>query len=309
MEREILFRMNSPFREEFRIQAFRFGKGEKTIAIVGSIRGDEVQQQFICSQVVKNLLEIEARGGIKPGHEILVVPSVNHFSMNINKRFWAMDNTDVNRMFPGYDKGETTQRIAHALFEEVKQYKYGIQLASFYLPGEFIPHVRMMNTGYQDRELAKHFGLPYVLESDAKPYDTALLNYNWQVFGTQAFSVYSGATDSVHKSSAKVAWLSVLRFLHKMEIIDNPMHEGYNSTMITDSDQVTVKSDCGGILYPFKDAHQEVKEGDLLAKILDPFTGETLSEILAPAKGMVFFAYEKPLVSENTVLYKIVTYK
>lgn len=308
MEREIIFRMNSPFREEFRIQGFRFGKGEKTIAIVGSIRGDEVQQQFICSQIVKNLMEIEANRGILPGHEILVIPSVNHFSMNINKRFWAMDNTDINRMFPGYDKGETTQRIAHALFEELRQYKYGIQLASFYLPGEFVPHVRMMNTGYQDTDLARHFGLPYILVRDAKPYDTALLNYNWQIFGTQAFSVYSGTTDSVQKDSAKIAWLSVLRFLDKMKIISNPMHDGYNSSIITDSSQVTVKSDRGGILYTSKDAGDEVKEGDLLAKILDPFTGETLSCILAPAKGKIFFAYEKPLISENTVLYKIVVY-
>ncbi len=308
MKREILFRMNSPFREEFRIHGFRFGKGEKTIAIVGSIRGDEVQQQFICSQIVKNLMEIEANGGILSGHEILVIPSVNHFSMNINKRFWAMDNTDINRMFPGYDKGETTQRIAHAVFEEVRQYKYGIQLASFYLPGEFIPHVRMMNTGYQDTDMAKHFGLPYVLVRDAKPYDTALLNYNWQIFGTQAFSVYSGTTDSVHKASAKVAWLSVLRFLNKMEIIDFPMHDGFHSTVVTDYDQVTVKSDRGGILYTFKDANDEVKEGDLLAKILDPFTGETLSSIYSPAKGMLFFAYQKPLISENTVLYKIIVH-
>ena len=34
--------------------------------------------------------------------EILIIPSVNHSSMNISKRFWATDNTDINRMFPGY---------------------------------------------------------------------------------------------------------------------------------------------------------------------------------------------------------------
>jgi predicted deacylase len=77
---------------------------------------------------------------------------------------------------------------------------------------------------------------------------------------------------------------------------------------VTDYDQVTVKSDRGGILYTFKDANDEVKEGDLLAKILDPFTGETLSSIYSPAKGMLFFAYQKPLISENTVLYKIIVH-
>jgi hypothetical protein len=162
MKQEILFSMKSPYRDEFKIQGFRFGEGEKSVAIVGAMRGDEVQQQFTCSQIVKNLMEMEEAGLLVPGHEILVIPSANHFSMNINKRFWAMDNTDINRMFPGYEKGETTQRIASAVFDSVKGYKYGIQLASFYLPGEFIPHVRMMNTGFQDTNLALKFGLPYV---------------------------------------------------------------------------------------------------------------------------------------------------
>ena len=62
-----------------------------------------------------------------------MIPAANAFSMNIHKRFWPVDNTNVNRMFPGYDKGETTQRIAADIFEAVSSYDYGIQLASFYL--------------------------------------------------------------------------------------------------------------------------------------------------------------------------------
>ena len=52
MKRELLFVLPSPFRDEFRIQGFRFGSGQKSIAIVGAMRGDELQQQFVCSQLV-----------------------------------------------------------------------------------------------------------------------------------------------------------------------------------------------------------------------------------------------------------------
>jgi len=300
--------MKSPYRDEFRIQGFRFGEGEKSVAIVGAMRGDEVQQQFTCSQVVKNLIELEKAGRIRPGHEILVIPSANHFSMNINKRFWAMDNTDINRMFPGYDKGETTQRIASALFDSVRGYKYGIQLASFYLPGEFIPHVRMMDTGYQNEALARNFGLPYIFVRQPRPFDTAVLNYNWQVFDTQAFSVYSGNTDTINKDSAKLAWMSILRFLHKMGIIEHPMHDGFASCTISEKSLRTVKSDKAGILYSRHTANDEIKKGDLLAKILDPFTGETLSTIYSPVAGTIFFAHQQPLINQNTVLYKVMTF-
>ena len=55
MRREILFEMKSPYRDDFRIDGFWFGQGQPTMAIVGAMRGDEVQQQFICSQMVSQL--------------------------------------------------------------------------------------------------------------------------------------------------------------------------------------------------------------------------------------------------------------
>lgn len=66
-----------------------------------------------------------------------MIPAANALSANIHKRFWPVDNTDVNRMFPDYDKGETTQRIAADIFEAVSSYDCGIQLASFYLRGNW----------------------------------------------------------------------------------------------------------------------------------------------------------------------------
>ena len=153
MRKEGLYSLSSPYREEMQIMGYRFGHGRKTACIIGSIRGNEVQQLYTCSQLIKKLSELEASGNIVSGNEIMVVPSVNHHSMNIGKRFWAVDNTDINRMFPGYHLGETTQRIAAGVFNQVKDYEYGIQFASFYMPGDFVPHVRMMDTGIKARVL------------------------------------------------------------------------------------------------------------------------------------------------------------
>ena len=36
--------MSSPYRDEFRINGYWFGEGEKTVAIVGAMRGDEIGQ-------------------------------------------------------------------------------------------------------------------------------------------------------------------------------------------------------------------------------------------------------------------------
>lgn len=162
MKKECIFSLENSYRDNLNVYGYRFGKGEKAACIVGSMRGDEVQQLYICSQIVKALKHLEERGAIVGSNEILVIPSVNHSSMNIGKRFWATDNTDINRMFPGYGAGETTQRIADGVFQAIQGYTYGIQFPSFYIQGDFVPHVRMMETGFQNPSLANLFGLPYV---------------------------------------------------------------------------------------------------------------------------------------------------
>ena len=204
MRKEIIFEMSSPYRDTFRIQGYWFGTGEPSLAIVGPMRGDEAQQQYICATMVNELQRIERRGEIEPGKSILVIPTCNPFSLNVNHRFWSMDGTDINRMFPGYDRGETTQRIAAAIFDKIKSFKYGIQLASFYVPGDFIPHVRMLKTGYEDIDGARLFGLPYITIREPLPFDTTLLNYNWQIWETKAFSLYSGHTETIDEDAALI---------------------------------------------------------------------------------------------------------
>lgn len=166
---------------------------------MGSLRGNEIQQIYVCSQLIQCLKLLEKEGLIANGKQVLVVPSGNPYSMNIQKRFWPTDNTDINRMFPGYDKGETTQRIADGIFRAIQDYENGIQLTSFYMPGDFMPHVRMMTTGRENVELSKRFGLPYVVLRETRPYDTTTLNYNWQIWESNAFSLYTTVTSRIDK--------------------------------------------------------------------------------------------------------------
>lgn len=306
MRKETLFHLKSPYRDDLRIQGYRFGKGEKAACIVGSLRGNEVQQLYVCSQIVKTLAELERRGNIVRNKEILVVPSVNSASLNIGSRFWALDKTDINRMFPGYSLGETTQRIAAGLFENIKGYSYGIQFASFYMQGDFIPHVRMMDTGYQNPSLANLFGLPYVVIRTPKPYDTTTLNYNWQIWETSAFSVYTSATDRIDETSARQAVASVMRFLSRMGIIKYHGHSGYIASVIYEKDLMPVKTKEAGIFRRLKHEGDDVQFGEVVAEIIDPYEGYVKMQIISPTDGVIFFAHNEPLVMENTVVFKII---
>ena len=306
MNRIVLFEEKSLYRAPYTVRGFEFGTGERSACIIGNLRGNEIQQIYICSQLVKAMKRLEEQGRIHHGHSILIVPAANPYSVNSKERFWPTDKTDINRMFPGYDQGETTQRIAAGIFDKIKDYRYGIQFSSFYMPGKFMPHVRMMETGYEDVELAKQFGLPYVVRRKVRPYDTTTLNYNWQIWDTKAFSLFSTATTEIDPKSANDAVHSVLRFLSKQGIIDYNTHDGYLSTVISDSELLSVRTKSAGIFENLMEVGSEVYAGQLLARILDPLEGEVLEELRAPTDSIVFFAHNEPLTYANTAVLKLI---
>ena len=306
MEKRILFEMNALYRDDFRITGFSFGKGEKAVCIVGSMRGNENQQLYCCSRLIRKLKELEEQGCLKEGKEILVIPCANSYSMNIRKRFWSIDNTDINRMFPGYSEGETTQRIAGGIFEVIKDYSYGIQFASFYMPGKFVPHIRIMKTGFEDVELAEKFGFPYIVLHTPRPFDVTTLNYNWQLWDTKAFSVYTTSTEQIDKVSARQAVEGILGFLAKEGILDYRGFEGYVSKVVSTEEMVTVRTKTAGFFEGKVKPGEHVRKGELLACIVDCYEGIAIDEIHAPVEGTILFAHDEAKAYQNTAVYKII---
>lgn len=305
MKKIKIFEMPSLYREPLVINAYRFGDGEKGAAIVGAMRGNEIQQLYICSQLVKRLKEIEEKAGIRAGVAVEVIPCVNPYSLNIGKRFWAMDDTDINRMFPGYDQGETTQRIAAGLFNHLEGWKWGVHFASFYIRGDFVPHVRMMRTDFGDPEAARDFGLPYVFIRRPLPIDTTTLNYNWQIWDTRAYTLLTGETGNIDPASAEVAVSAVLRFLMRRGLIELDIDEGERSEVLTDAGLRIVHARSAGIFRRIASPGERLAKGELLGEILDPCEGRVLCELVAESDARVFFACHDALVMQRQILFAL----
>ena len=306
MEKKTLFEIKALYRDDFRVTGFTFGTGEPSVCIIGSMRGNENQQLYACSCLVEKLTELEKKGRIAEGKQILVIPCANPYSMNIKKRFWSIDNTDINRMFPGYSEGETTQRIAAGIFDAVKDYPFGIQFASFYMPGSFVPHVRMMKTGFENVPLAKQFGLPYVVLHTPRPFDTTTLNYNWQIWETNAFSIYTTNTSRIEPKSAHQAVEAILTFMSQQGILNYRGYNGFISQVIESEDFVSVRTSDAGFFESLTHPGDPVEKGQLLAKIRDPYLGTIRSCLYAPVNGTMAFVHDEAMAYENTAVLKLI---
>jgi len=307
MNKRVIFEIKGMYRDDFRVTGYEFGEGEKSVCIIGNSRGNEVQQIYCCSQLIKKMKQLEEEGRILEGHKLLIIPSINPYSVNIQKRFWSTDNTDINRMFPGYNLGETTQRIADGVFKEIMDYKYGVQFASFYMPGDFVPHVRYMKEGFTTREEAEKFGLKYIVERSVRPYDTATLNYNWQVWDTIAFSLYTNTTERISDTGAGQAVLSVMNFMANNGIIKYSAIGQKNTRIFDDTELISVRTEKSGFFEPLVKAGEKVEAGKPLANILNPYEGTVLETLYAPVSGIIFFIHNEPITYANTTVIKILS--
>lgn len=308
MRKTMIYQMDSLYREPMHITGYEFGEGEDALCVVGSMRGNEVQQLYVCGRLIRRLKEMEEKGQLVAGKKILVIPCLNFYSMNIGSRFWPTDHSDMNRMFPGYDKGETTQRIAAGIFEKIQNYQIGVQFASFYMRGDFLPHIRIMKTGFEDVEVAKKFGFPYVVLRKPRPFDTTTLNYNWQIWGVKGFSIYTTTTERIDANSAQEAVEGILRLMWAEGIAwYKPVGKRiYISRVLDDSNLTTIRCQMAGICERKVEVGEKVQKGQVLARILHPYEGVVLEELLAPFDGQVFFIHSDPLIYADTAVVKLV---
>lgn len=99
---------------------------------------------------------------------------------------------------------------------------------------------------------------------------------------------------------------AVLRFLGKNGILDYVCHGGYVSQLLEGHSMVNVKSNAAGFFLRKAEVSARVKQGELLAQIVDPCLGTVIEEVLSPVDGIVFFHASHPILYSHTSLFRII---
>ena len=306
METIEIYNFKSIYRDDMKIKGYIFGSGDKSSVIVGPTRGNENEQLYICSSLVRILTDLESAGAISNDKQIMVIPSINYYAFNLDKDFFGVKNLDINRCFPGNDYGEPISRLADGIFKAVSEYTYMIQFSSFFERSDCVPHVRMMANGHENVSLANLFGLPYVVVRKPLPIDTATLNYNLQRDNGNAFSVFTRQKELIDEKDAKQAISAVLRFLTRMGIIRYECHSGYISHVINEENLTEVYAEHAGIFRSLVHCGDDVRYGSDMAEILDPYDGSVREVIKASTDGIVFFAHNAALINQYEPAFSMI---
>jgi predicted deacylase len=178
--------MTAPLREGFDIPCHEIGPktSHPGAALVAGLHGDEINGIFILSRLADFLNGVESGKfpELRLVKRVLIIPAVNVLGTNLRTRTWPFDNSDLNRMFPGSTTGETTQRIAYAVLEATKRADYRIDIHTASADFEEIPQVRLHGPSAAERETARLFGLPAIMERSLSPVFTTTMMASWKVW-------------------------------------------------------------------------------------------------------------------------------
>lgn len=312
MNRQTLFRLASPSRDDLHVEGFRFSaRGQEnmtSVAIVAGINGHELAQMHAAAQLVNFLKEREASDPSFITGEILIIPAVNTFGFNMGERHWPLDKTDINAMFPGFDQGETSQRIAHHVFEQIKAVEWGIELEDRKDQYDCMPYLRLINSAFDARQAASYFGLQFAHLRDFVPADAGSLQYNWSVWGVKSFGLSFGVKQQIDNKTTNQVLDALIRFLAKVGAINNThIFEGYATNIMTQDAITLVPAQHAGIFEARQPVGEFVKKGDLLGKIFDALDGRLKEKLYAPVDGMVTCCYHYPLIYQNTIAYRMIS--
>ncbi len=313
MSSRLLLQMTAPLREDFDIPYHDLGPtdGPPRAALVAGIHGNELNGVFVLSRLASFLTEIAE--GKKPQHRlrqrVVLIPAVNVLGLNLRSRVWPFDKTDINRMFPGYDAGETTQRIAWAVLEATRHAYYRIDVHSSNTAFEELPQIRLYEPSEQERKSALMFGLPAVIERPMNTVFTSTMGHAWRWNEGQNFVIQAGKAGDLQLHHCERLFFSIVAFLQRTGIVEGqPLSDADQDSHYFSLDQTSpVISEQAGLFVSRLDVGRWVRSGELIGYLYDGFHGHIRAEINSPVPGLISGIRRQPLLCEGDLVARIQT--
>lgn len=276
---------------------------EKRIAIATGTHGDELEGQFVCYELLSRLnSHPEYVNGI-----IDIYPALNPLGIDSISRGIPMFDLDMNRVFPGNDKGSMIEMIVDRITNDLTGADICIDIhaSNIFLmempqvrineetSSRLLPYAKMLNTDF----IWIH-GSATVLEST--------LAYSLNKAGVPTLVIEAGVGMRITESYGYRIIDGIFNLMKEMGIWSGPVGAIKEPIISSDREIGFLNAEKSGIYIPGRDIGDNVQKGDELGKILNPLTGNIEETVKAPISGMLFTKREYPVVYNGSLLGRII---
>lgn len=263
--------------------------------VSAAIHGDEINGV----EVVGRLLRMKALQRLQG--TLIAVPVVNVFGF-IGYSRYLPDRRDLNRCFPGSDRGSLAARLAHLFMEEVvANSTHGIDLHTGALHRTNVPQVRVTAGDDIALEMAKHFGALVVLRSETRD---GSLRAAAAERGVPLLVFEGGEALRFDEWAIRAGLRGVVATMHHLNMLPRrkerrPIPDPFISNLSR-----WIRAPAGGILRAHASLGARVAKGDALGSIGDPFGHEPVV-VKAHGDAIVVGRTQLPVVNEGDALFHL----
>ncbi len=270
----------------------------KTLYVQAVSDGDELNGLGVVRRLVPRLDPAQLAG------EVLVVGIVNWYGFQIAQHRNPIDDTKLNRAYPGDENGTASERIAHATFSAA----VGADLALDLHQGStsrMINEVRV-RCGRRHRlhreclQLAKTFDCGYVL--DQKGPDGQLARAAPDE-GVPTIDPELGGAVGFDEESIRLGVQGTMNVLTEYDFLDGTV-EANEQTRAGGFDQYGAPA--GGLVDFHADLGDDVSRGDTLFELTDTF-GRVKETVTADGSGVFWRARRLPQVATGEYVCSVGT--
>ena len=296
------------------VTVFNGASDGPVLALIAGIHGAEYSPILAMQSVVKQLDPAEMSGAV------IVVHNANLPAFRGRTIYFGPDDLkNLNRAFPGSADGTVTERIAHAITEHIiRQSDYLIDIHS----GDANERLGPSYTAYyaeagsaelraRSRRMTVAFGLDTIVlfGGDVSTTESQIYTSAQAVaLGVPAMDVESGELGIIADEYIDPIVDGVMSVIRDLDIAPGEAAPAASPHFIADRARIYSELDGVWHLAPGVRAGQYVKEGTLLGTITD-YHGNHLSDIMAPASGILLIVFGTPPVNkgDNIVVIGLVS--
>lgn len=303
---EEVFTIELPVGEQFRIQRCRHTppgrESEKRISIVSGIHGDELEGQYVCFLLGEWL----RANSDKITATIDIYPAINSLGIDSITRSVPFYNVDLNRIFPGSKNDFLPAQIADGVVHVMKGSEIAIDIHSSNIFLREIPQVRIAKS--QEKTLvplANKLNIDFVWVHDAVTVLESTFAHAMNTLGTKTLVVEMGVGMRLNKPYGHQLLDGILNLMaHEGFLAIEPL-EVRMPIQSHVGEVAYLNASCPGLFVPALEHCQMILKGDVVGHIVDPLSGRTLDEVVAPIGGILFTLRAYPIVYEGSLVGRI----
>jgi uncharacterized protein len=270
-----------------------------TLFVSGLVHGDEI----IGLEVVRQLVRHQALADI--AGTLLAVPIVNAFGF-IGQSRYLPDRRDLNRSFPGSDRGSLASVLADLFMREiVARAEIGIDVHSAALHRTNYPQIRIAPDDAALLDLAKAFGPPVILYSKLRD---GSLRQAAAERGVKVLVFEGGEALRFDDRVVHAAVLGSLRVMKHAGMIEAEVVRDARGASVVSRQSSWLRAPEGGILRSVLAIGERVSAGETVGEISDPL-GENSALVVAEHDGIIIGRTNLPVVHRGDALFHIARVK